>query len=218
VRSRPRTDSFSSGCGEVCRNPAIRTVRRLPFDKIPGRGQPIGRSVRLGTDMSTAPALPAAFADVFDEVFLRAYGLAYRMLGHVAASEDVAAEAMARAFLHWEKVRELPHRDAWVLRVTANLAIDALRRRPVELPSRQPGRSPEELVDLRLALAAALRSLPKRQRQAIVLRYLADLPSAEVATVLHISPGSVKLHIHRGLKALRERLGSTLPEVLDVDA
>jgi RNA polymerase sigma factor (sigma-70 family) len=96
--------------------------------------------------------------------------------------------------------------------------IDILRRRPpAELaaagaPGRPVGDS-ERDVDLRLVLASALRSLPKRQRQAIVLRYLADLPADEVARVLQISDGSVKVHVHRGLRALRSALGPTFGEV-----
>lgn len=67
---------------------------------------------------------------------------------------------------------------------------------------------------LRVALAAALRSLPPRQRQAVALQYLCDLPAADVAQALGISPGGVKTHVHRGLAALRARLGSSVPEVI----
>ena len=56
---------------------------------------------------------------------------------------------------------------------------------------------------LRIALVAALGSLPRRQRQAVALRYLGDLSDGEVAVALGISVGSVKTHIHRGLGALR---------------
>jgi RNA polymerase sigma factor (sigma-70 family) len=76
------------------------------------------------------------------------------------------------------------------------------------------GTAPEDTADLRLALNAALRSLPRRQRQAIALQYLADLSPADVAAVLHISPGSVKTHVHRGLASLRARLGPNLTEVI----
>ena len=162
--------------------------------------------------------LDPGFDAAFDELFPRAYRLAYRLLGQVEAAEDVAAEALARAFARWSKIADLDHREAWVLRVTTNLAIDILRRRPpAELaaagaPGRPVGDS-ERDVDLRLVLASALRSLPKRQRQAIVLRYLADLPADEVARVLQISDGSVKVHVHRGLRALRAALGPTFGEV-----
>jgi RNA polymerase sigma factor (sigma-70 family) len=77
-------------------------------------------------------------------------------------------------------------------------------------------RDAEADLDLGLVLARALRSIPRRQRQVIVLRYLADLPSDEVARTLRISPGTVKVHIHRGLQTLRARLGPTFPEVTNL--
>jgi len=69
---------------------------------------------------------------------------------------------------------------------------------------------------LRVALVAALGSLPRRQRQAVALRYLGDLSDGQVAVALGISVGSVKTHIHRGLGALRGRLGPGLEEVVPV--
>lgn len=169
--------------------------------------------------MATDATTSAEFENVFDELFPKALNVAYRVLGHVKTAEDVAAEALARTFLDWRRIKGLPYREAWVLRVATNLAVDVLRRRPPEIVAAAAVASPEEIVDMRLALGAALRSLPRRQRQAIALRYLADLPYAEVATLLHISQGSVKLHVHRGLKALRGRLGPNLSEVIaHVDA
>jgi RNA polymerase sigma factor (sigma-70 family) len=163
------------------------------------------------------PDLDPGFDAAFDDLFPRAYRLAYRILGQADVAEDVAAEALARACARWSRVSRLEHRDAWVLRVTTNVALDVLRRRPPR-PDRLAatvgaGRDAVQDVDLRLALAPALRSLPRRQRQAIVLRYLADLPADEVARVLRISPGSVKVHVHRGLCALRAMLGPTFGEV-----
>jgi RNA polymerase sigma-70 factor (ECF subfamily) len=154
----------------------------------------------------------SSFEDAFDELFPRSYGLAFRLLGHVETAEDVAAEALARAFARWAYVGNLAHRDGWVLRVTANLALDALRRRRPHMAD-PVLRDAQADVDLGLVLAGALRSMPRRQRQVIALRYLADLPADEVARTLRISPGTVKAHIHRGLEALRTRLGPTFPEV-----
>ena len=156
------------------------------------------------------------FEEAFDELFPRAVRLANRLLADRAAAEDVAAEALARAYARWPTVGSLPYRDGWLLRVATNLAIDRLRRRPPELRPAPDAGEFEEGVDLRMALNAALLTLAPRQRQAITLRYLGGLSDREVAEALGISLGSVKTHIHRGLSGLRARLGSGLEEVVPV--
>lgn len=157
----------------------------------------------------------AGFEAAFDELFPRAVRLAHRLLGDRAAAEDVAAEALARAYARWSKVGGLPYRDGWVLKVATNLSIDRLRRRPPEVWPELAGDF-EDGVELRIALNAALLTLAPRQRQAVALRYLGGLSDQEVALALGISLGSVKTHIHRGLKGLRTRLGAGLEEVTPV--
>ncbi len=58
-------------------------------------------------------------------------------------------------------------------------------------------------------LLGALRSLPRRQRDCVALRYLLDLPVAEIATTLELSQNSVKTHLKRGLASLRRTVGLT---------
>ena len=94
-----------------------------------------------------------------------------------------------------------------------------MRRRPdvvVDPAAVATGPGADDLVVLRVALVAALGSLPRRQRQAVALRYLGDLTDGQVAVALGISVGSVKTHIHRGLGALRLRLGPGIEEVVPV--
>ena len=131
------------------------------------------------------------------------YRLALRIVGDRVVAEDVASEALARAYARWAKVSELPWRDGWGLRVASNLAVDHVRRRRVE-PVAPHVVYEEDAVTLRLALAACLRALPRRQREAVALHYLAGLTDAEVGQALGISAGSVKTHIHRGMAALRK--------------
>jgi RNA polymerase sigma factor (sigma-70 family) len=144
------------------------------------------------------------------ELFALAYRVGYRMLGSKADAEDVAQETVARACARWTKVREYP--QAWVARVSANMAIDVIRRRRRE---RRPTVAPEDrsaadaFVGERLELAAALGRLPRRQREVVVLRYVADLGEAEVAQQLGCSVGTVKQHGSRGLRNLRARLDIT---------
>jgi RNA polymerase sigma-70 factor (sigma-E family) len=159
---------------------------------------------------------PEGFEEAFDELFPRAFSLARRLVGDSDVAEDIAAETLARAYAHWPRVATLEYRDGWVLRVAANLAVDRVRRRPeiIAVPPAAPGPGADDLVVLRVALVAALGSLPRRQRQAVALRYLGDLTDGQVAAALGISVGSVKTHIHRGLGALRLRLGPGIEEVV----
>ena len=158
----------------------------------------------------------AGFDEAYGPLFLRAATLAYRLLGDRSSAEDVAAEALARAYARWSKVEGLAYRDAWVLRVATNLAIDTARRRPRGLPAPDLN-DPADAAVLRIALLAALRSLPRRQRQAVALRYLTGLPHAQVATALGISASSASTHLRRGLAALRLRLGEGFREDLLAD-
>jgi RNA polymerase sigma-70 factor, ECF subfamily len=134
--------------------------------------------------------------------------LAQRMTGDPATAEDIAAESFARAFARWDKVALLPYREAWVMRVAANLAIDLTRRRRRPLAPARVAPDPADEVALRLSLAEALRHLPKAQRDAVVLRYLADLSEEEVARALGVRPGTVKSHLHRARQTLARRLGT----------
>lgn len=154
-----------------------------------------------------------SFDRAFAELLPQAYRVAYRILANRHAAEDVAAEALARAFSDWPAVKMLPYRDAWVLRVATNLAISAARRKT---PRLEPQASVDagEVATLRVALGAALRALPRRQREILVLRYLGGLSEAEIAGALGISAGSVKRHAHRALASLRKLLRDESPEVL----
>ncbi len=148
------------------------------------------------------------FEEAFDALFAAARRIAMRLVGDGAEADDVAAEALARAYARWPKVRDLDYRDAWVMRVTANVALDVLRRarRPLPLPAVSDF-DPADAAVTRIALAQALRRLPRRQRDVVVLRYLADLSEADVAESLGVSAGTVKQHAHRAVDALRRALG-----------
>jgi RNA polymerase sigma factor (sigma-70 family) len=152
------------------------------------------------------------FEDVFPELVLPAFRVALRILGDVAEAEDVAAEALARTLRSWDRVRDLPYRTAWVVRVASNLAVDRVRRRAPRLAPPEHVPDVAEAATLRLALGAALQALPRRQCQVVAMRYLGGLSEAEVARSLGISPNSVKKHTGRGMTTLRSRLGADWQE------
>jgi RNA polymerase sigma factor (sigma-70 family) len=145
----------------------------------------------------------------FRFVLPRAVAAARRITGRQAAAEDAASEALAKAYLHWPKVRGLPYREAWVLRVTINEAVGTirkesrreriLRRQPAPRTAMGPDEAGPDLLD-------HLAGLPRRQREVVTLRFYADLSIEEVAAALGLSAGSVKTHQHRALQALRGRV------------
>lgn len=155
------------------------------------------------------------FEEVFRALLPRALRVARRILGSAEEAEDAAAEAFARAHAAWWRIRHLPHRDAWILRVTTNVAIDTIRRRrhlPAELPVAMDH---GEQTVLRMALVAALSELPRRQREVIVLRFLEDMNEREVASCLHVSVGTVKKATHRAMAALQDRFGEQAMPALE---
>lgn len=154
------------------------------------------------------------FGDAFEDLAEVAHRVAFRLLGDRSEAEEVAQEALVRAYLRWRRVA--PYAEAWVARVATNLALDQHRRRArqrrpaTHRPPSADGADPSGgLVD-RLDLVAGLRRLPRRQREVVALRYLADVSEAETARLLGCTTGTVKTHAHRGLAALR--LGLTPPE------
>lgn len=155
--------------------------------------------------MGAAEPRDADFEELFGAVFPVAQRVAYRVVGDAFAAEDIAAEAFARLYARWGRLRNEPGRTGWVLKVTGNLAIDAVRRKRPS-PEPVPMVNGEDAVVLRMALAAALNALPARQRDVVVLRYLADQSEEQVAQTLGISAGTVKAHAHRATQRLRRQL------------
>jgi RNA polymerase sigma factor (sigma-70 family) len=147
------------------------------------------------------------FVGFFDSVWPRALAVGRRMgLGH-AEAEDVALDATALAHDRWGRVGRLEYREAWTLKVTARLAWRVTRRHQAPAVEQSEVASTEDLALWTVALEAALRQLSRRQRQVVVLRYLADLTEAEVARMLRIDVGSVKRHASRARRTLRGALG-----------
>lgn len=123
------------------------------------------------------------------------------------AAEDIAQVAFVQLFVHWNKVSTYDRPGAWVRRVAIRLATRAVRRDRVRemLSSRAVSMPPQEAT-VDVDLLQALRTLPVRQRAAVVLHYYEDRPVAEVADVLDWSPGAVRVALHRARKTLAARL------------
>ncbi|MHB8505631.1 MAG: sigma-70 family RNA polymerase sigma factor [Acidimicrobiales bacterium] len=119
------------------------------------------------------------------------------------AARDAADEAFARCLLHWRRVRVMGSPDGWAYRVALNELRRTLRRRALErrllgrLPPPRP--APEPSV---AAIDELLAGLPPRQRTAVVLRYVADLPEADVAAAMGVTRGTVASTLADARRAL----------------
>lgn len=149
---------------------------------------------------------------------------AYLLTGDRDVSEDLLQVALVRTARRWEVARDSPH--AYAHRVLVNLLHDR-RRHLSRRISEQPlgpleerlgavADSTEGLID-RVAMIGALRRLPVRQREVVVLRFFADLSVSETAAAIGSSEGTVKTHTSRALLALRAALvedpiQSTIPK------
>lgn len=138
----------------------------------------------------------------------------FLLTGDLPEAEDVVAEAYERAWLRWGSVRELDSAEAWVRTVARRLAVSRWRRlRNGALAWRRHGGPPDapELGPEHVALVAALRQLPERQRIAVVLHHLADLPVEQVAAETGSSVSAVKKRLVRGRAALATMLADQHP-------
>jgi RNA polymerase sigma-70 factor (sigma-E family) len=128
-------------------------------------------------------------------------------VGDRPLAEDLVAEAFTRAWTSWRTVRDHPAPRAWVVRTALNAHVSWWRRRRREVPlaEAEPGVTwqPAGVDD---ALAAAIRLLPPRQREVLVLRYYLDLPPDEIARSMGISEGTVKSTASRALASLGKLL------------
>jgi RNA polymerase sigma-70 factor (sigma-E family) len=130
------------------------------------------------------------------------------------AAEDLVQEAFIKLAANAHRIREPDRATAYLRSIVINLARDHNRRGLVSLRHRPPMVADERSAEDQAAeredvqeVVVALRSLPNRQRDCVVLRYYLDLSVAEIAITLGLSSNSVKTHLQRGLRKLSTDLG-----------
>jgi RNA polymerase sigma-70 factor (ECF subfamily) len=149
------------------------------------------------------------FASFYQADYGRLTTQLYAYLGDAAEAEDIVQEAYLRAWQRWSKVGRYEDPVAWVRRVAWNLATTRLRRLVMAARTLRRHRPPDAVAALgpdRVALVAALARLPERQRLALVLHYLGDLPVIEVADQLGAPRGTVLSWLSRGRVQLAAHL------------
>ncbi|MEO8430979.1 MAG: sigma-70 family RNA polymerase sigma factor [Acidobacteriota bacterium] len=178
--------------------------------------------------------LDGAFERLVSEYQDRLFGFALRLCRNREDAEEVAQDSLVRAYRALktypaDRIRALSLR-AWLFRIALNVARNRFRRRrqvtvPLETAGGRgedgarpfdPVDDPEERPDRRLEksrgradLETLVHALPDRFRTALILRYIEEMPIAEVATVLGQPLGTAKSNVHRAINALRVSLSNS---------
>jgi RNA polymerase sigma-70 factor (sigma-E family) len=161
-----------------------------------------------------------------DRAVTALYGTHYRSLVRLAAllvrdvatAEEVVQDSFVAMHGGWRRLRDSDKALSYLRRSVVNRSRSVLRHQivadrnaPKPLPD-MPGAQPCAIVLLeRSAVVAALRTLPPRQREALVLRYYGDMGEAQIASVMGISRGAVRSHTARAMSALRSVLERERP-------
>ena len=142
-------------------------------------------------------------------------------VGSRELAEDLAQETLARVCTHWRRVRRADSPSAWAHRVAFNLAKSHGRRQATwaRVQPSWPRDRPLGAVDPDrasvLAVRDALATLPTPQRQALILRYFADLSVRDTAAAMRCPENTVKTHTRRALDALRS--SGLLDDAIEID-
>jgi len=160
-----------------------------------------------------------AFRYLVERHMKQTYNLAFSLVGDHQSAEDVAQDAFVRAYESLREFRGDAEFSTWLYRITVNLSLNRIkhmkRRRERE---EELGRQAELvtattndqddllMVDQPVHIERALHELPTLQRAVVILRHLNGLSTKQVGAILQCSEGTVKTHLHRGLKKLRSRL------------
>jgi RNA polymerase sigma-70 factor (sigma-E family) len=180
----------------------------------------VADAIKTSADTIPVPFWPMSEkpeSDV-DRAVTELYSAHYRALVRLAVllvrdtptAEEVVQDAIVAMHEGWHRLRDAEKALAYLRQAVVNRSRSVLRHRtvadrnPQETPPDMPSAEQGALVLLdRYAVVAALRELPERQREAIVLRYYADLSEAQIAATMGISRGAVKSHTARGMSSLR---------------
>ena len=175
---------------------------------------------QVATPRSATAELEARFRDFVVAHHERAVRIAWRLTGGDPAAEDLAQEAFLEAYRGLRRFRGESELTTWYYRILVRQVYRHrrrsarqhawLRERDLASPLTSPDEDPPE-PGLRARLAGALEGLPRGQREVFVLVHLEGFTIGETAGLLRKSPGTVKSHLSRALRGLREQLEDFRP-------
>ncbi len=164
-------------------------------------------------DTVTRSADASTFEGYAESAWPSLYRYAYLLAGNHADAEDIAQQALMKAYRAWSRVQRSDSPAAYLRKILTNTYLSQRRpkARRLELLTDAPPETGHHTVDGpedRMALWPHVKSLPPRQRAVIVLRYYEDLSEQEIADALECSRGNVKSTAHHALKSLRTALAA----------
>lgn len=169
----------------------------------------LGRGTPQGSERNEADA-DATVAELYEAHYRSLVRLAVLLVHDIATAEEVVQDSFVALHAGIHRLRDSEKALSYIRSSVINRSRSVIRRRVVadrnapcpapDMPSAEHGAL--ALLE-RSAVIAALRSLPERQREVVVLRYYADLSEAQIAQTMGISCGAVKSHASRALATLR---------------
>jgi len=174
---------------------------------------PPGRAVLGSVPRRAASDAEQAIIAMYTAEYRSLVRMSVVLVGDVPTAEEVVQDSFIAMYGAWRRLRNIDRAVSYLRRSVVNRSRSVLRRRIVadrHAPRHEPDMPSAEqgaITQLeRRAVIAALRSLPARQREAVMLRYYLDLSEEEVASAMKISRGAVKSHTARARAALRSVL------------
>ena len=160
---------------------------------------------------------PRAFDELAEMHLDRVFALAVELLGSREDAEDVTQEVLIKLYRQLSRSRRPERLRPWLYRVCVNQCTDLVRtrrRQPISLESLEPADPESSLTPTPLGAAAgfglsvrtALAKLPPQQRTAFMLRHFAGLAVPEIARALRCAPATVRVHLSRATRSLRDTL------------
>jgi RNA polymerase sigma-70 factor (ECF subfamily) len=187
-----------------------------PIDSSAGLQQPSGgsdravRSRTLSRETTRSHLTGAHSPSEFDSFVLRSRGAllsyAFAITGDLQTAQDITQETFLRAWRMWGTLRSYEKPEAWCRRIAHNLAIGRWRRLKGRRTWFESSAETSEPDIAYLDVSTALRNLSRDQRNVVIMFYVLDMSTAEIAGELEVSEGTVKSWLHRGRSRIQSQV------------
>ena len=178
-------------------------------ERSPRAVERLGDAARLGDLAATIGAVAAGDQDAFAQLYADYVRMVHAIvLGRVPRRDvdDLVQDVFLTAYTRVAELRDPAAFGGWIATIARNRATDHLRRsrEQVELPEDWPGGDPIQAETF--AVLEVVRKLPEAYRETLLMRLVEGMSGAEIAERSGLTPASVRVNLHRGMKLLREQL------------